>query len=107
VDEAFIRRIQYKVFAESPTAADFLQIFEGCCRQHGIDFRPDVVERLLAEYYRPRGVQLRGCHPRDLLEQARSLALYLERPFELSYDLLEAACASYFVDARSAAGSAW
>jgi hypothetical protein len=62
------------------------------------------VERLIAEYYRPRNLQLRGCHPRDLLEQARSLALYLEQPFELTPDLLEAACASYFVDARSAAG---
>jgi predicted ATPase with chaperone activity len=106
VDEAFIRRIQYKIFAESPTVQDFLQIFEGCCRQHGIEFRPHVVERLIAEYYRPRNLQLRGCHPRDLLEQARSLALYLEQPFELTPDLLEAACASYFVDARSAAGSA-
>jgi predicted ATPase with chaperone activity len=106
VDEAFIRRIQYKIFAESPTVADFLQIFEGCCQHHGIDFRPDIVERLVADYYRPRNLQLRGCHPRDLLEQARSLALYLEQPFELTWELLEAACASYFVDARSAAAGA-
>jgi predicted ATPase with chaperone activity len=106
VDEAFIRRIQYKIFAESPTLADFLRIFEGCCQQHGIESRPDIVERLVAEFYAPRNLQLRGCHPRDLLDQARSLAQYLERPFELSYDLLEAACASYFVDARSAAGGA-
>ena len=31
MDEAFLRRIQYKVFAESPTARDFLQIFENYC----------------------------------------------------------------------------
>ena len=31
VDEAFLRRIHYKVFAESPTVAEFMQIFENCC----------------------------------------------------------------------------
>ena len=35
VDEAFLRRIQYKVFAESPTVAQFKDIFERCCAQHG------------------------------------------------------------------------
>ena len=31
VDEAFLRRIHYKIFAESPSRAEFLQIFENCC----------------------------------------------------------------------------
>lgn len=98
VDEAFIRRIQYKIFATSPTRAEFMQIFENCCRDRGIEFRPDVVQGLIENYYKPRQLELRGCHPRDLLEQSRSLAQYLELPFELSPSLLEAACASYFVD---------
>lgn len=105
VDEAFIRRIQYKIFAESPTIADYMQIFENCCAQQGIEFRPDVVQRLVTDYYQPRALQLRGCQPRDLLDQAKSLAQYLEQPFELGMDLLEAACDSYFVDDRSAAAT--
>jgi hypothetical protein len=36
VDEAFLRRIQYKIFAESPTVEDFLRIFDGCCRELGV-----------------------------------------------------------------------
>ncbi len=104
-DEAFIRRIQYKIFAESPALADYLQIFENCCVQHGIEYRPDVVQSLVTDYYEPRQLQLRGCHPRDLLDQAKSLAQYLEQPFELRRDLLEAACDSYFVDDRSPAAA--
>jgi predicted ATPase with chaperone activity len=100
VDEAFLRRIQYKIFAESPTASDFLQIFENCCRQRDLPFRPEVVEHLLTSYYQPRKIQLRGCQPRDLIDQALSLADYLGQPRELTPDLLEAACASYFVDDR-------
>jgi predicted ATPase with chaperone activity len=98
VDEAFIRRIQYKIFAEAPTAAQFMEIFANCCEESGIDFRPAVVRQMMDSYYRPRQLPLRGCHPRDLIGQVKSLAEYLERPFELSPDLLEAACASYFVD---------
>lgn len=98
IDEAFIRRIQYKVLATSPTLPEFMQIFENCCEQQGIEFRPAIVQHLVDSYYRPRQIELRGCHPRDLLEQSRSLAAYLERPFELATDLLEAACATYFVD---------
>jgi predicted ATPase with chaperone activity len=105
VDEAFLRRIQYKIFAESPTKAEFLQIFENCCREKGIEYRPDVIENLLTSYYRPRQIQLRGCQPRDLINQAISLAEYLQQPPELTPEVLEAACASYFVDDREAPAS--
>ena len=100
VDEAFLRRIHYKIFAESPTREEFLRIFRNCCEERGIEYRGEVVEQLLTDYYRPRQIQLRGCQPRDLLEQAVSLAEYLGEPAELRMDLLEAACASYFVDDR-------
>ena len=100
VDEAFLRRIHYKIFAESPTKAEFLQIFENCCRDQQLEYHPDVVETLLSTYFKPRQIQLRGCQPRDLLNQVVSLAEYLGEPPALKPDLLEAACAAYFVDDR-------
>jgi len=100
VDEAFLRRIQYKIFAESPSVADFTQIFHNNCRDLGATFEPGLVEHLLYEYYRPRKIALRGCHPRDLIKQALSLASYLNRPPHITGDLIEAACNSYFVDDR-------
>jgi hypothetical protein len=98
VDEAFLRRIHYKVFAESPTIADFKQIFVNCCRERDITYDEALVDHLLGHYYRPRQIALRGCHPRDLIDQALAQAAYLGKPPGLSADLLEAACASYFVD---------
>jgi predicted ATPase with chaperone activity len=98
VDEAFLRRIQYKIFAESPSRAEFLQIFEHCCQEFGLEYRPEVVEALLAMYFKPRDVQLRGCQPRDLIRQVISLSDYLGEPPELRLDLLEAACNAYFVN---------
>jgi SpoVK/Ycf46/Vps4 family AAA+-type ATPase len=100
VDEAFLRRIRYKVFAESPTVAEFMQIFENTCNQKQLAFDPAVVRDMLQRYYQPRSIPLRGCQPRDLIEQALSLADYRGEPRQLSADLLEAACAGYFVDER-------
>jgi predicted ATPase with chaperone activity len=100
VDEAFLRRIQYKIFAESPTVQDFKTIFASCCRDLGATVEPGLVERMLLDYYRPRHIPLRGCHPRDLIKQALSLASYLGRPAHLTPDLVEAACNSYFVNDR-------
>jgi hypothetical protein len=100
VDEAFLRRIQYKIFAESPTVEDFHTIFARCCRDLGATAESGLVEQLLLEYYHPRKIALRGCQPRDLIKQALSLASYLNRPRHLTFDLIEAACNSYFVNDR-------
>ena len=100
VDEAFLRRIRYKVFAQSPTIDEYLQIFENCCLERGIPFERKVVEDLLERFYRPQQIPLRGCHPRDLLEHVISLANYSGRPRVLTAELLDEACSGYFVDDR-------
>jgi predicted ATPase with chaperone activity len=104
VDEAFLRRIQYKVLAESPTREDFLKIWENYCRDVNLEFDRAMVEQLIDTEIRPRDVGLRGCQPRDLIEHALALSRYLDRPRRLSLDLLATACASYFIDERQPAG---
>ena len=37
-DEAFLRRIHYKIFAESPTLEEFMRIFENYCRGRDLAF---------------------------------------------------------------------
>lgn len=98
VDEAFLRRIHFKIFAESPTVTDFMRIFERYCNKCDVAFDPALVEDLLLSYYHPRQLPLRGCHPRDIIDQALSLADYLGQPKVLTSEVLRAACQSYFVD---------
>jgi predicted ATPase with chaperone activity len=100
VDEAFLRRIRYKVYAEGPTAAEFMRIFENCCRERNLSFDRTLVDQLLARQFATRNITPRGCHPRDLIEQSLSLADYRGEPRELTRELLDAACAGYFVDER-------
>jgi predicted ATPase with chaperone activity len=105
VDEAFLRRIHYKVLCESPSPADFVLIFRNYCETLGVGFESDLVRQLLDTYYAPRNIPLRGCHPRDLIEQSLSLAEYLGQPRELTPELLRAACDSYFVDDSEASSA--
>ena len=103
VDEAFLRRIHYKVLAENPTVEDFTKIFSDYCRARSLHFDRQLTDHLVESYFRPRKIRLRGCHPRDLIEQALAHAAYVGAPRELTTELLEAACAGYFVDDESAA----
>ena len=66
--------------------------------ERGVAFDDGLVDGLLRDFFRPRGIALRGCHPRDLIDQALSLAEYLGEPRRLTPELLEAACATYFVE---------
>jgi SpoVK/Ycf46/Vps4 family AAA+-type ATPase len=97
VDEAFLRRIQYKIFAQGPTPSEYQTIFRNCCEAEAIHFDPRVVEHLLAEWYGRRKFPLRGCHPRDLIGHALAMAEYLGESRALTNDLIDAACAGYFV----------
>lgn len=98
VDEAFLRRIRYRVLAEGPTVEEFREIFQGCCVERGLPYDDRLVEGLLDGFYRPRGIALRGCHPRDLIEQALSMAQYLGRPRQLTTELLDEVGEGYFVE---------
>ncbi|MQA28832.1 MAG: ATP-binding protein [Luteitalea sp.] len=100
VDEAFLRRIRYKVYAEGPTVPEFMQIFENCCSERKLRFDRGLVQQLLSHYYEPRKIAPRGCHPRDLIDQSLSLADYRGEPRQLTSELLAAACAGYFVEER-------
>ncbi|MDH4065200.1 MAG: ATP-binding protein, partial [Acidobacteriota bacterium] len=102
VDEAFLRRIHYKVFAESPTLIQFKEIFRRCCVERQIAYDEALVTGLVTQEYTPRGMPLRGCHPRDLIGHALALADYLGEPPQLTAELLTMAFDTYFVDDRSA-----
>jgi predicted ATPase with chaperone activity len=101
MDEAFLRRIHYKVHADSPSEDQFIRIFERCCRESGVELHDDALAYLLHEYYPAHSIQRRACQPRDLLNHAIAIARYQRKPPVLDRALMRTACTSCFVDERS------
>jgi hypothetical protein len=98
VDEAFLRRIPYKIPIGDPTLDEFTRIFELNCRARQLRFHQVMVAYLQRRHYRPYGRPMRSCHPRDLLEQITALCRYQGREPVINRELLDAACRAYFVD---------
>jgi hypothetical protein len=97
-DEAFLRRIPYKILAKNPTFDEYCQIFELNCRKRNLPFDTVLVEYLNRKYYQPRKLQMRACHPRDLVNQVVDICRYQGRAPVISRELLDAACSSYFLE---------
>ena len=103
-DEAFLRRIPYKILAKNPTTEEYCKIFELNCKKRGLRFDPVMVEYLERSYYRPRKLQMRACHPRDLVEQVVDICRYQKKEPVISRELLDAACGSYFLEESESQG---
>lgn len=97
VDEAFFRRIRYKVHFENPTLEEYKEIFKNYCRNKNIVYNPIIVDYMQTEFYQKYSVEIRRCHPRDIIEQVADIARYLNTPPALTKELVDAACHSYFV----------
>ena len=96
VDEAFLRRIPYKIHAADPTDEEFHHLFRMYCEKFGCEYRKDVVNYLLDAHYRPCGRAKRRCHPRDLLTQVRNYCRYNGLPLELLPEYFDVVVRSYF-----------
>ena len=100
-DEAFLRRIPYKIYAKNPTTDEFGRILELNCRRKGIAYDPVIVEYLLRRYYEPRGLDMRACHPRDIVEQVVDICRYQKKAFVITRELLDQACKNYFLEEQA------
>lgn len=96
VDDAFLRRIPYKIEVLNPTEEAFRKLFEIMCRVLKIPYRADMIEYLVQKHYKPMGRPFRNCHPRDLLLQIRSLCYYNGVTLELKPEYLDFAVENYF-----------
>jgi hypothetical protein len=104
VEEAFLRRIRYKIEIGSPERAHVTEILRRQCERRGIPFRPEAVDFLYREYYDRLGIEPRSCHPVDLVGDLQDLAAYLSRKPELTEEMLRHACDSYFMGLQQKGG---
>lgn len=98
VEEAFLRRIHYKLHVHSPKRPQFEEIFRRVGQAMGVPYSPEALDFLYREYYGRRGIPPRACHPRDLLEHVCDAARFLNVPPSLDEEIVRLAADSYFLD---------
>src|SRR5262249_29560995 len=96
-DEAFLRRIKFKIEIRDADEAQFRRIWELVCRSKRVEFDTRGIDYLIQKWYRPTNRPFRMCHPRDILDQMMSIAKYNMERVNFSPDLIDAACQTYFI----------
>jgi hypothetical protein len=96
VDDAFLRRIPYKIEVGDPKADEFHALFKLSASAFKCEYNRDAVEHLLQEHYYSSDRRMRRCHPRDLLNQIRNYCVYNDQELEMTKQLFDHVVNSYF-----------
>jgi hypothetical protein len=97
VDEAFLRRIRHKIEIGNPSFEEFREIFKRVAQAKGVPYDDQGFMYLAKTHYHEAKRPWRAVHPRDLIDQLLDIAAYLNMPPTMSKDLIDRACAAYFV----------
>ena len=98
VDDAFLRRIHMKVKVQAPDERLYFRIFSNYAKNMGIPQDKDSFLHLLQKWYRETGRPMQAVHPRDILNILNTLCDYNQQPAQMTPDLIDEACRSYFVE---------
>jgi len=98
VDEAFLRRIRYKIKIDHPTREEYSTIFKRMCEANRVEFDQEALDFLIAYYYERLGISLSACHPRDLIDNLVDQAHYAGLPRKLTRETISQSWESYFVE---------
>ncbi|MDH3343988.1 MAG: ATPase, partial [Desulfobacteraceae bacterium] len=95
LDEAFLRRIPYKVKLRDPSEEKFRHIMKFMAPKYDIEYDDAMVDYLIDTYFREKR-PFRSCHPRDILEQIVNASAYQRIIPRLTKDLIKLAAFNYF-----------
>jgi predicted ATPase with chaperone activity len=95
-DEAFLRRIPYKIEVGDPTIEEYKTLCKIIAKSLHCEYRPEAVDHLIEKHYKKVGRPLRRCQPRDLMHQIRNYCVYNALPVEMRPEYFDRVVPSYF-----------
>jgi hypothetical protein len=95
-DDAFLRRLGYKIFVGPLPEIDYRRIFMKVCEDNSIPFDEEGYRHVVQELHPRNAKPLLACLPRDILCQLRDFARFNDRQPKLTEDLLDWAWHNYF-----------
>ncbi len=96
VDDAFLRRIPYKIEIADASEEEFHELFRSYAETFRCGYRKEAVDHLVEKHYRPFGRSMRRCQPRDLLTQIQNYCRYNDLEMEMRPEYFDHVVKSYF-----------
>ena len=97
-DEAFLRRIRYKMFLRSPKDPEFVQIFERYAGSRMLECPPGLAQKFVDNHYEGGKRRFRRVHPRDVISHAIDIVHFESLPYKLTEEVLDRAVRNCFVE---------
>lgn len=94
-EEAFLRRLGYRLAVNSPTSEMYGRILRKYVEACRMRYDPRLLDALL-ERYKREARDMRACQPRDLVDRCQDICRYENRPLVLTRELLDRAWVYYF-----------
>ncbi|MEM9186417.1 MAG: AAA family ATPase, partial [Planctomycetota bacterium] len=96
VDDAFLRRIPYKIEVKDPEEGAFRELFKIMAPILKVEYDQQALEYVIAKHYKAVSRPMRCCQPRDLLLQIRNYCRYVKQPARMTPPNFDFAVENYF-----------
>ena len=96
-DEAFLRRLEYKMFMKNPSKSEFKVIFQEFALKMDLACSDALVEAVIDDHYVRTGRKFRRCHPRDVIRATIDLIKFEKQPYQLTKEMIDRAFELKFV----------
>lgn len=96
VDDAFLRRIPYKIEVTDPSEEAFRELLKIMAPLVGVEYDEAAVNYVIEKHYTSVNRPLRCCQPRDLLLQIRNYCRYVRQPAKMTPENFDFAVQNYF-----------
>jgi hypothetical protein len=96
-DEAFLRRIGYKIEFTPMTAEAYERVWRDTCVEFEVDYDHQVLDYVVNELHARHKVHLLPCHPRDLIGMAVDHTVYTKNERSIDIEAMRWAWRNYFV----------
>jgi hypothetical protein len=95
-DDAFLRRIPFKIEIGAPSREEFHLLFQIFAKKQSLECPPPMVDYLIEKHYAACSRPLRRCHARDLLDQIIHYCEFHELEQSVCETYLDYAVQNYF-----------
>lgn len=95
MDEAYLRRIAYKIAIPDPTRDQLAEITRRYCTGKGLPWNEDAIQYLMDKLYAPGRRPPHGCFARDIITTVIDEAEFLGRDPVFDQESIDTACTLY------------